>query len=58
MNFKVGDYVYYTKGKDVYPCQVVQVRNRVKVSHGDLPDHSWSAWVSKYSLSMQPKKGE
>ncbi len=50
--FKVGDYVYYFDGKDTYPCVVVAVKKRVKVTTGE-GSCAWSAWVNASSLEFQ-----
>lgn len=53
MRFKKGDYVYYFDGKDTYPCVVLEVKKRVKITTGE-GSFAWTSWVSPYSLEMQP----
>lgn len=49
MIFKKGDYVYYYFNGDNFPCVVLQVKKRVKIT--DSLD--FVSWVSPLSLTHQ-----
>lgn len=51
--FKVGDYIYYFKGKDSFPGRILKLNpGMVKIAYNGL-DSDLKRWVSIHNIGLQ-----